>query len=92
MTNLELADKLQKEAGHFSGAQDLVGMLWDAGAALRNLHTENTALRATEQNLRGINAELVEVLKTAEALICAHRKPIDPAITKALAKAEGGGL
>lgn len=52
MTNLELADKLQKESEHFSGAQDLVGMLWDAGAALRNLHTENTALRVTEDNLR----------------------------------------
>ena len=52
MTNLGLAGKLQKEAEHFSGAQDIVGMLWDAGAALRNLHTENTALRVTEDNLR----------------------------------------
>lgn len=48
----DLADKLQKESEHFSGAQDLVGMLLDAGAALRNLHTENTALRVTEDNLR----------------------------------------
>lgn len=48
----ELADKLKKEAEHFSGAQDLVEMLLDAEALIRNLHTENTALRVTEDNLR----------------------------------------
>ena len=63
MNNLELADKLQKEAEHFSGAQDLVGMLWDGGAALRKLHTENTALRVTEENLL---AELEKVRKDAD--------------------------
>ena len=50
MTNLELAGKLQDAvSSHYC---DLCGMLLDAGAALRNLHTENTALRVTEDNLR----------------------------------------
>lgn len=61
MNNLELADKLQATAAQHYG--DLCGMLWDGGAALRKLHTENTALRVTEENLRAANAELVEALK-----------------------------
>lgn len=73
MTNLELADTLQKEAEHFAGAQDLVGMLWDAGAALRNLHTENMALRVTEDNLR----QELEALKRA----ISEAEPVGTAIS-----------
>lgn len=42
----------------------------------------------TIRRLSALNAELVEALKTAEACLYAHRKPIDPAITLALDKAE----
>lgn len=50
MNALELADKLQSHASSQYG--ELCGSLWDAGAMLRNLHTENTALRCTEMALR----------------------------------------
>lgn len=47
------------------------------------------AYGGTEANARLIAAapELLEALLTAEALLYAHRKPIDPAITAALVKA-----
>lgn len=50
MNALELADKLQSHASSQYG--ELCGSLWDAGAMLRNLHTENMALRCTEMALR----------------------------------------
>lgn len=101
MNNLELADKLQDAASNHYG--DLCGMLWDAGAALRNLHTENMALRCTEMALRDVNAELVEALKGLDEAYCRSgssltrdertedRKRLMYA-RAALAKAEGGEL
>ncbi len=56
MNALELADKLQSHAPSHYG--EVGGNLWDGGAMLRNLHTENTALRCTEMALLDEIAEL----------------------------------
>lgn len=97
MTNLELADKLQAAASNHYG--DLCGMLWDGGAALRKLHTENMALRCTEMALRDTNAELVGALKASKTpldLYNAYGWPdldgVREMVKNALAKAEGGEL
>lgn len=66
MNALELADKLQDYLSehHFGTAGEL---MWDGGAMLRNLHTENTALRCTEMALRDEIAELRRQLSAAPA-------------------------
>ena len=60
MNAFELADKLQNAASSHYG--ELCGALWDGGAMLRNLHTENMALRCTEMALRDRVAELEQQL------------------------------
>lgn len=55
MNALDLADKLQHASSQYGAP---FGDLWDGGAMLRNLHTENMALRATEYALRDRVKEL----------------------------------
>jgi len=49
MNALELADKLEQDPSEWGG---LGKVAWPAAAMLRNLHTENMALRCTEMALR----------------------------------------
>ena len=61
MNALELADKLEQDPSEWGG---LGKVAWPAAAMLRNLHTENTALRCTEMALRDEVAELEQQLES----------------------------